>query len=231
MGDHSEELIRSKVKGQHVTFHSDSLALEGILNLAEDGQTPGLVLCHPHPLQGGTMNDSRIQAISLAAFHKGLNTLCFNFRGVGASQGSFSQGAGEVQDTISAVQFLRTHPHVDAKRVAIFGYSFGGSIALAAALDADPAALVLMSAALRQTVGDPSIISDTIRYIRAPTYILHGRNDDVIPYVEAEAIYAQLQMKEKYLRIIRGADHFWFRRLDEIIPMIIAFLTEKLQVK
>ncbi|MFW9984010.1 MAG: hypothetical protein ACFFCB_04695, partial [Candidatus Odinarchaeota archaeon] len=74
---------------QSVSIVSGEQTLEGILVLAQKEKQPGLVLCHPHPLYGGSMDDSRILAISKAAAAKGLNTLRFNFRGVGRSQGQF----------------------------------------------------------------------------------------------------------------------------------------------
>lgn len=212
-----------------ITFHSDSLSIEGNLALVPNPGQPGLVICHPHPLLGGNFDDSRVRAIFDIAHSFGFNALCFNFRGTGNSQGSFGQGISETQDTISAVRYLRNHSHVDGSRIALCGYSFGGSVALVAALTADPAALVTISASLHPSDADSSIIQDIIRYIRCPTYILHGLDDDLVPSAEAEAIYAQLQVEEKYLRIIKGANHFWVGRFNRILPMIFAFLTDKLK--
>lgn len=216
---------------QSVSIVSGELTLEGILFVAEKEKQPGLVLCHPHPLYGGSMDDSRILALSKAAAAKGLNTLRFNFRGVGKSQGQFGQGIGEMQDTIAATEFLRNQSHIDSSQIALLGYSFGGSMALAAAMDANPAALVTISAPIRSSEIDSTIVTEGIRYVNCPVYIVHGRDDDSVHYVEAEGIYAQLQVKEKYLRLIKGANHFWTRRLNFIIPMIIAFLTDKLGMK
>ncbi|MFX1576750.1 MAG: alpha/beta hydrolase [Promethearchaeota archaeon] len=177
------------------------------------------------------MDDSRIIAIQEAAVAKGFNTLRFNYRGVGKSQGYFGQGIGEIQDTIAAVNYLRNHRHTDDSRIALLGYSFGGSMSLAAAMDATPAALVTISAPLRITDLESELIKDAIRYVPCPTYVLHGQNDDAVNIVEAETIYALLQIQDKYLRIIKGANHFWTRRLNHIIPMIMAFLTDKLSLK
>ena len=216
---------------QSVSIESGELTLEGVLVLTEKKKQPGLVLCHPHPLYGGSMDDSRLLALSHAAAAKGLNTLRFNFRGVGRSQGQFGQGLGEIQDTIAAMEFFRNHSHIDSSRIALLGYSFGGSMALAAAMDANPAALVIISAPIRLTDLDPGIVTEGIRYVNCPVYIVHGRDDDSVHYVEAEGIYAQLQVKEKYLRLIKGANHFWTRRLNSIIPMTLAFLTDELRMK
>ncbi len=221
----------AETREQNIIIDGDQPQLEGVLVLAEKEKQPGLVLCHPHPLYGGAMDDSRLITIQNAAVRRSFNTLRFNYRGIGKSQGKFGQGIGEIQDTIKAFRFLRNHSHVDESRVALLGYSFGGSIAIAAAMDASPAALITISAPIRPSDSDPDLITEAIRYVPCPSYIIHGRDDDVVNYVEAEAIYAQLQVKEKYLRLIKGANHFWTRRLSYIIQMILAFLRDKLQMK
>ena len=226
--DSSTRTRLGELDGAPITFASGDLTLEGFLSLAREGGRPGLVLCPPHPLFGGSMSDSRLMAIASTAVPKGFNALRFNYRGLGSSQGSYSQGVGEVQDVVSAAQFLRQHPHIDGSRIALIGYSFGGSVALAAALNADPAALVTLSASLRPPNAEPSLVSDTLRYIRCPTYIVHGQDDDVIPSVEAEGIYAQLQVRDKYLRLIRGANHYYARHVDEVVRAVLAFLVDKL---
>ncbi|MFX0168873.1 MAG: alpha/beta hydrolase [Candidatus Hodarchaeota archaeon] len=220
-----------KSRYERVSIEAADLALEGRLALVSDANQPGLVLCHPHPLMGGSMDDSRLVTLSRAAVAAGINTLRFNFRGVGQSQGKFGHGVGEIQDTITAVNYLRNHPYVQGSRIALLGYSFGGSIALAAAMDATPVALVTISALFRLPDLDPSIVTEALRFIPCPTYVLHGREDRTVNPVEAEAIFAKLQVKEKYLRVIRGANHFWSRRLGTIVPMIIAFLRDKLDMK
>jgi alpha/beta superfamily hydrolase len=221
----------SKTREHIVSIESTHLALEGVLTLAKKGEQPGLILCHPHPLYGGSMDDSRLIAIQQAAVDKGFNTLRFNYRGVGKSEGQFGQGIGEIQDTIAAVKFLRNHPHTDESRIALLGYSFGGSMSLAAAMDASPAALVTISAPIRLPDSDSDLVKDAIRYVPCPTYMVHGQDDDAVNLVEAETIYAMLQVEDKYLRVIKGANHFWTRRLNHIIPMILAFLSDKLNLK
>lgn len=222
---------KSKTREQSVSIETHQLSLEGVLTLAENKNQPGLVLCHPHPLYGGSMDDSRLVAIHHAAVAKGFNALRFNYRGVGKSQGQFGQGIGEIQDTIAAVNFLRQLEHTDNARIALLGYSFGGSMSLAAAMDASPAALVTISAPVRLPDSDSDLIKDAIRYVPCPTYVVHGKEDDSVALVEAETIYALLQVEDKYLRVIKGANHFWTRRLNSIIPMIMAFLTDKLNLK
>ena len=104
-------------------------------------------------------------------------------------------------------------------------------MSLAAAMDASPAALVTISAPIRLPDSDSDLVKDAIRYVSCPTYLVHGQDDDSVALVEAETIYALLQVEDKYLRVIKGANHFWTRRLNHIVPMVISFLTDKLQHK
>jgi alpha/beta superfamily hydrolase len=225
------DVTGSKKRSEAILIEHADGVLEGVISLVDKVNQPGLVLCHPHPLMGGSMEDSRIVTLSNAAVSAGINTLRFNFRGVGRSQGRFGQGIGEIQDTIGAMDYLRKHAHTDNTRIGLLGYSFGGSIALAAAMDASPAALVTISASFRIADLDPALVSDALRFVSCPTYVVHGREDRTINPVEAEAIYAKLQVKEKYLRLIKGANHFWTQRMDAIVPMIIAFLRDKFQMR
>ena len=231
MFDSPPDKESTKTPEQSVSIETHQLSLQGVLTLAENPNQPGLVLCHPHPLYGGSMDDSRLIAVQRAAVARGFNTLRFNYRGVGQSQGQFGQGIGEIQDTIAAVNYLRQHVHTDNLRIALLGYSFGGSMSLAAAMDASPAALVTISAPIRLPDSDSDLVKDAIRYVTCPTYVVHGREDDSVALVEAETIYALLQVEDKYLRVIKGANHFWTRRLNHIIHMIMAFLTDKLGLK
>ncbi len=217
---------KPKVEEQSVTFTCGDFQLEGILQLVGKAGQPGIVFCHPHPLYGGSMDDERGRAIVEAAGDLGYNVLRFNFRGVGRSQGTYNNGVGEVQDAIAAIGFLRQHPHIDSSRVILIGYSFGGSIALAAAFHTSPAALVTLSAPIRLDNTDPTLVTEALRYISCPTYIIHGSDDTTVPLAEAEAIHAQLQIRKKFIRIIKGADHFYQNHMDEVCHKIFAFLVD-----
>ena len=174
------------------------------------------------------MDDERGRAITEVAGNLGFNILRFNFRGVGRSQGTYGNGVGEVQDAVAAIGFLSQHPHIDGSRVILIGYSFGGSIAIAAAFHTSPAALVTLSAPIRLDKADPALVTEALRYINCPTYIIHGSDDTAVPLAEAEAIHAYLQTRKKFLRIIKGADHFYRNHLEEVVHKIFAFLTDNI---
>ena len=86
-------------------FIEGGCKLEGILN--ENSKRGGVVICHPHPLYGGDMHNNVVNAIEEGFADQGFTTLRFNFRGVGASEGSYGEGQGEVEDLVGAVEFLK----------------------------------------------------------------------------------------------------------------------------
>ena len=122
------------MKEQSVTFPSGSLTLEGLLAKPEgDAAARGGVVCHPHPLYGGSMYNNVVDAVLAAMWKKRWATLRFNFRGVGASEGEHDGGAGEADDAAAAVAFLAGQPGIQKDGAVLAGYSFGSIAAMTAA--------------------------------------------------------------------------------------------------
>jgi len=118
---------------QRVTFPAAGSGplLEGVQHLAAgSGPFPAAVVCHPHPLMGGTMDNTIVVAVCRVLAARGWAALRFNFRGAGRSAGSFDEGCGETDDVAGAVGFLRAKAEVDASRLAVVGYSFGAGVGL-----------------------------------------------------------------------------------------------------
>jgi alpha/beta superfamily hydrolase len=90
---------------QNMQFQGPSGFLEGLCDLPEDGVFQGtVVIAHPHPLFGGTMQNKVVQTLAKAFVQNGWRAVRFNFRGVGASQGTYDEGRGECDDLMSVVQ-------------------------------------------------------------------------------------------------------------------------------
>lgn len=102
------------------------------LRPSDEATVPGVVICHPHPLYGGTMDNPVVLEIRDRLLERGMAVLRFNFRGVGESTGKHDDGRGEVDDVLGALAFLRTRSTVDPKLCAVAGYSFGSQVALQA---------------------------------------------------------------------------------------------------
>lgn len=119
-----------------ITFPSQDITLEGILALPRGEGPFGLVIvCHPHPLYGGSMHNKVVHAVCEKIGEKGLAWLKFNFRGVGDSGGHFGGGGSEKEDAKAAVAFAQAQEKIDPERMGICGYSFGSMIAFAVAAE------------------------------------------------------------------------------------------------
>lgn len=110
------------MKGSGVSFPSGSIRLEGILTRPEGASLfPAAVVCHPHPLYGGSMDNNVVCAVSDALTQASLASLRFNFRGVGGSQGEFGHGIGEGEDVKAAISYISTVTEIDSGRIGLVG--------------------------------------------------------------------------------------------------------------
>lgn len=110
---------------------SHPVRLEGMLHTVHgDGPAPAALICHPHPLGGGSMHNAVTVAICQALSARGIAALRFDFRGVGRSAGLHENGIGEQDDVAGAVDWLLAQPTVDPACVYLAGYSFGGWVGL-----------------------------------------------------------------------------------------------------
>jgi alpha/beta superfamily hydrolase len=176
------------------------------------------VVCHPHPLFGGTMQNKVVYRATKATIQAGLPTLRFNFRGVGASDGEHGDGIGEREDVRAVVDFITAR--FPALSVCLLGYSFGAAVGLAVgAADARVQALV--------GIGVPTGIWDMsfLRHVRKPVLIVQGTHDLFGPRDTIESLYATLA-GPKQLRWVEGADHSFNGKLEEVQEAVRAFLAE-----
>lgn len=205
------------------TLNSGGLSLEARLVLpGSTGRFPAVVLCHPHPLYGGNMDNNVIGAVSRALAGAGITALCFNFRGVGLSRGSFDNGRGEQEDAMSALSFLALRDELDPERLGVMGYSFGGMVALAVS---DRDSRVKAVAAV-----SPVITPGAFRECSKPVYIVSGSDDSLIPSSEVLKEAANMACPNK-VEVVPGADHFWWGREDMVAERLAAFFTESLMAR
>jgi len=192
------------MKPQQVTFPCGGLKLEGIYYVIEAGDpVPGVVVCHPHPLHGGSMHNNVTFAIADALVKGGMAALLFNFRGVGRSQGSYGGGTFEQEDVVAALDWLALVKGVDAERTGLAGYSFGAGVAFSVGCrDERVRAMALVS---------PYFESSPLALFKAclkPKLILGGSEDDMVPLQDVET-YGREAAEPKKCEIIKGPDHFW----------------------
>jgi alpha/beta superfamily hydrolase len=192
--------------GQRVTFPAlgeDAPTLEGELWTPDGpGPFPGVVVAHPHPLRGGSMNNNVVMALGLGLAAAGIAWLRFNFRGVGASQGTHGEGVAEQDDVQGALAFLAAQPGIDAERIALAGYSFGARVSLAVAPGRTGLkGLLCVAPPLREPLGPESQPA-------GPLLVLVGdRDPNVAGGIEA---YGARLSDSAELRVVEGTDHFWW---------------------
>jgi alpha/beta superfamily hydrolase len=206
------------VQQKKVTFKSGDLHLEGVA-YTPDAAAPStfVVVCHPHPQYGGDMHNNVAMAIVRTAVEAGLGALAFNFRGVGASEGSFDNGIGERDDVRAALAFAASLPGVS--RVALAGYSFGAGMAAAVAADPLPALALVALPPGMVVAPDAGIKSYT-----GPVLLVSGAADNISPSTALRDLARSLPGKAD-LRIVPGADHFWWgheRALSEVLGAFFA---------
>ena len=193
--------------------------LDAVLELPAEGAAPRgcVVVCHPHPLYGGDRESSVVRAIADGALAVGLAALRFDFRGVGASTGAYDEGRGERDDARAALAAAAAQPEIDAPRIALAGYSFGGSVAAGVVADATaageaaPPALALVAAPLPPA---EEVRAALVGYA-GPLLLAAGEHDN---FSAPEAMAALAAERAKAAAeggavtetlTAPGTDHFW----------------------
>jgi len=185
-----------------VKFESGTLTLEGLLAVPAKAAVAAVV-CHPHPQSGGSMYNNVVEAILDALWALDYATLRFNFRGVGASQGAFADGVGEVLDAVAAVKFLAGQQFAGEGRMLLAGYSFGAMVGLRAGLDlAEVGTLIAVAPAIGMV--DLSFVVGTDKRV----ILVAGDGDPYCPVAQLRALHKKLTGPSA-LKVIKGADHFF----------------------
>jgi uncharacterized protein len=201
-----------------ITFSCGDLTLEGLLTLPDGGAPNAAVVCHPHPMYGGSMDNNVVEAVLEALWQRHLATLRFNFRGVGNSEGEYDGGEGELDDVRGAVAFVAGKAGL--KSVMLAGYSFGASVSLRAGLT-DPAVdrLVLVALPVAQMIGPSDSSSKSV-------LLVSGDRDSYSP-VEALRTLARNLGSRARLEILAGADHFFGGYEARLSALIAAALSDR----
>lgn len=204
---------------EHTTIPCGNITLEAVWHFPEkSGPWPAVVVCHPHPLHGGSMSSNVVFGICQALAAKNIAALRFNFRGVGQSQGEYGEGKAKREDAKAALDFVIAAKNIDKDKIGLAGYSFGGMVALPVALkDERVKRLALVSPAL-----DEKGWEELKRYNR-PRFVIAGENDFVVPMDYFAKMAAE--MSEEY-RLVAGADHFWGGYEDEVAQRVSRFFGE-----
>ncbi len=204
--------------------------LEALLNAGSPNATHAAVVCHPHPLYGGTLHNKVVFHAMKALNSFGFPVLRFNFRGTGLSEGEHANGVGEVEDVRAALDWLEgefTLPVIFA------GFSFGAAVGLRAAYSDDRVraliALGLPAVPVEERIDDRVYDFEFLRACAKPKLFVSGSRDQFAPPGKLEALVNTFADPKKLVRIEAG-DHFFEGRLKEMRAAIEEWTRETLAV-
>ncbi len=197
-------------------FEGPAGRIEGILREAAPPVNRAAIVCHPHPLFGGTMHNKVVFRLARVFQEAGFAVLRFNFRGTGRSEGAHDAGRGEQDDLRAAITFIEQK--YEGAEIWLAGFSFGSAVMLRAACsDAGIRALLAAGAPVSKYDFSPLVHCDR------PKLFVQGALDEYGPPAVLARFVDRLD-EPKTLRIIDGADHFFEGHLDELAQAVADFI-------
>jgi len=196
---------------EHVSIAGQAGALEAVVE--DHGvQSPSYgVICHPHPLYGGTMDNKVVTTVARALQETGIPTLRFNFRGVGASAGEFDQGVGETADADAVAAWGAER--WAGRSLVIAGFSFGGYVALRLAQQRLPRYLITIAPAVQGFAASTAVP-------HCPWLVVQGDADELVDPSAVIDWVNTLDPKPR-LVVLPGVGHFFHGRLRELRDAVI----------
>ena len=193
--------------------------LETVLAEPDSSRWRGIaVIAHPHPLHGGTMDNKVVHTLFKAFLELEFVAVRFNFRGVGQSDGSYGEGAGETEDVIAVVEAMRNGFDARFSQLPLWlaGFSFGGAIAARAVQQLGsqnkPQKLVLVAPSVDRLNAPP--VADHA----ASTLIIHGEMDEVVPL---KIVLDWAAPQELPVIVVPGGEHFFHGRLHILKRIVL----------
>jgi len=184
--------------------------LEAALREPDQAPRGAAVVCHPHPVYGGTMHTKAVYRAGQGLFEAGLVVLRFNFRGVGLSTGSHDEGIGEQEDVRDALDWLeQRYPTLP---LVVGGFSFGSMVGLSVGVDDDRVVAMLgLGLPVEKAEYDYSHLADTDK----PVFVIQGEDDE---FGSGAAVADTLAPLGAHIALVRipGSDHYFTDRLDEL---------------
>ncbi len=172
------------------------------------------VVCHPHPLFGGTLDNKVVYTLARSFHDLGMPTIRFNFRGVGKSVGSFADGIGETDDALAVIAAGREKWPGAALWLA--GFSFGGAVAIRAAASANPTRLVAVAPAIKR------VSLEGVPVPACPWLIVQGDADELVNAQET-LDWAKPLANPPQIALLPGVEHLFHGKLNDLRDAVTAF--------
>ena len=191
---------------RHVDLYGSAGRLEALYRELQDPAGVA-VICHPHPMGGGTLHNKVVFRAARGLENANIATLRFNFRGVGASAGKHDEGEGEQGDVMAAIEWAKKkHP---GKKLIVGGFSFGAWVASRVACELPEVDAIFL-------IGTPVNKYDFghLRHCEKPILFLHGTDDEYGDVEKLERLGESVRNAESV--IVTGADHFFSKQLDAV---------------
>ena len=200
---------------QRITWRGEAGAIEGLLDQPEGAARGVAVVAHPHPLFGGTMDNKVVQTLARAFVQCGWAVARFNFRGVGASEGTHDAGAGEARDFLSVVEQV-----APTGAVAIAGFSFGSFVASHAIQSLwekrDIEKIVFVGTATERLA-----VADVPQSLHDKTLVMHGEQDDT---VSLASVMDWARPQSLPVMVVPGGGHFFHGQLPLLKSLVVRHL-------
>lgn len=175
------------------------------------------IICHPHPLQSGTMNNKVVTTLARSFESVGFATVRFNFRGVGASEGSHGHTIGETEDLLAVIDWVRSAlPDCD---LSLAGFSFGSYIAAKVANQMQVSCLISIAPPVNH------VDFKSLTNIRCPWLVVQGDQDEIVPIEEVQSLALASPSPFKLI-VMEEVGHFFHGRLIELREIIENFLSK-----
>lgn len=184
--------------------------LEAAIDERQGPAVATAVVCHPHPLQQGTMSNKVVTTVARAFARLGADAVRFNFRGVGASTGTHAAGVGERDDALAVAGWARAR--WPDRRLYLAGFSFGAAVAASIAARVAPAGLVTVAPPLDRLRAD--FVAP-----KCPWLLIHGDADDVVPAAPVLEWCASLAAPPRIV-LLPGVGHFFHGRLQALVDAV-----------
>ncbi len=198
----------------HFSFNGPAGKIEALLTAPETNNDFNAisVICHPHPLHGGTLTNKVVHIAAKAMNDLGVPALRFNFRGVGQSQGEHDNAVGEREDLLAAIeQIQQLYPR---RELWLVGFSFGAYIALATAHQSKAKKLITIAPAIHLYDFNQIVLPNN------DWLLIQGDADEIVPAKEA-ILWAEQLEHPPTIAVLHDAGHFFHGRLNELRDIIV----------